>query len=75
MIHQFQIIVARLTFSMNSFILSTIENSNTLSDLRQSMEAHPELINLIDFSTDEGHKELLNLQKDKGCGPDCVPTY
>ena len=56
----------------NKFLHSVfrIEDSNTLSSLCQSMEAHPELINSIDFPVDEGHKELLNLQKDKACGPD-----
>ena len=32
-------------------------------------------INSIDFSVDEVHQELVGLQKDKACGPDCVPAY
>ena len=39
------------------------------------MEVHPDLINTIDFSVDEVHMALMNLQKDKACGPDCVPAY
>ena len=39
------------------------------------MEVHPELINSIDLSVDEVHQELVNLQKDKAGGPNCVPAY
>ena len=53
----------------------TIEDCNSLSDLRQSLEVHPDLINTIVFSVDEVHMALMNLQKDKACGPDCIPAY
>ena len=53
----------------------TIEDCSSLSDLRQSLEVYPDLNNSIDFSVDEVHMALMNLQKDKACGPDCVPAY
>ena len=53
----------------------TIEDCSSLSDLRQSLEVHPDLINSIDFSVNEVHMALINLQKDKACGPDCVLAY
>ena len=53
----------------------TVEDNNSLSELRQSLAVHPELINSIDFSVDEVHQELVNLQKHKACGPECVPAY
>jgi len=36
---------------------------------------NPELISSIDFSVDEVHKELLSLQKDKACGPECISAH
>jgi len=53
----------------------TIEDQSSLSELRQSLKMNPELISSIDFSVDEVHKELLSLQKDKACGPDCIPAH
>ena len=64
--------VARLPFSINS---STLYLLAVVSNLRQSLEVHPDLINTIVFSIDEVHIALMNLQKDKACGPDCVPAY
>ena len=52
-----------------------VEDCSSLSDLQQSLEVNPDLINSIDFSADEVHMNLVNLQKDKSCGPDCVPAY
>ena len=39
------------------------------------MEYHPDLIDTIDFSVEEVHGELLNLQGGKACGPDHVSAH
>ena len=53
----------------------TVESSNNISDLRCSLEYHPDLIDTINFSVEEVHRELLNLQRDKACGSDHVSAY
>ena len=53
----------------------TIDDCNNISYLCQSLEYHPDLVDSIDFSVEEVHSELLNLQWDKACGPDHIPVY
>jgi len=53
----------------------TVESSDNISDLRRYLEYHPDLIDTINFSVEEVHRELLNLQRDKACGPDHVSSY
>ena len=53
----------------------TVECCDNIFNLRQSLEYHPDLINTIDFSVEEVHGELLNLQGGKACGPDHVSAH
>ena len=46
-----------------------------IPNLRQSLECHPNLIDSIDFSVEQVHMELINLQRDKACGPDHIPAF
>ena len=52
-----------------------VESSDNISDLHRSLEYHPDLIDTINFSVEEVHRELLNLQRDKACGPDHVSAH
>lgn len=56
------------TFNKYFFI---IEDCN-ISNVRQPLEYHPDL---VDFSVEKVHSELLNLQQGKTCGPDHIPAY
>ena len=51
----------------------TAENCGDLSILHQSLTHHPDLIDSIDFTIEEVHAELSNLQRDKVCDPDHIP--
>ena len=53
----------------------TVENCKDVPNLRQSFVSHPDLINSIDFAVKGVHTELLNLQRDKACGPDHISAY
>ena len=50
----------------------TVEHCDNISNLRQPLKYHPNLIDTIDFSVEEVHGELLNLQGEKACGPDLI---
>jgi len=74
MIHQFQVIKTRPVLLINSFTLYLLLKTTVI--FLNCLEVHPEVINSINFSVDEVHTELVNLQKDKACGPDCtLPIY
>ena len=40
----------------------TIEDCNNISNLHQSLEYHPDLVDSIDFSVEKVYSELLNLR-------------
>ena len=53
----------------------TVENCKDVPNLCQSLVFHPDLIDSIDFAVEEVHMELLNLKRDKACGPDHISVY
>ena len=53
----------------------TTEDCSSLTSLRESIHFHPKLIDNIKFTTENVHEELVNLQRDKACGPDSIPAY
>ena len=53
----------------------TVEHCDNISNLRQSLKYHLNLIDTIDFSVEEVHGELLNLQGEKPCGPDLILSH
>ena len=53
----------------------TVEHCDNISNLRQSLKYHPNLIDTIDFSVEEVHGKLLNLQGEKACGPDLISAH
>ena len=64
-----------LIFNRYFHSVFTVERSDNLSNLRQSLEYHPDLIDTINFSVEEVHTELLNLRRGKACGPDHISAH
>jgi len=42
--------------------------------LCESTLFHPKLLDIIKFTPEDVYEELVNLQCDKACGPDCIPA-
>lgn len=71
----FLMILPRQIFSTSIFFsVFTIEDYTDLSSLRSSLQLQPPLIDSITFTADNVFHEHTNLQCDKACGPDSIPT-
>ena len=62
-------------FNKYFYSVFTADDCNDLSILYQSLIHHPDLIDSVEFSTEEVHAELSNLHPDKACGPDHISAY
>ena len=69
----FQMTLSKQLFNRYFHSIFTAENCDDLSILHQSLTHHPDLIDSIDFTIEEVHAELSNLQRDKVCDPDHIP--
>ena len=56
-------------------LVFTTDDCTDLSSLRQSIHFYPKLIDTIKFTPENVYEELVNLQRDKACGPDSIPAY
>ena len=53
----------------------TSEDCTNLPSLRESIHFYPKLIDTIKFTPENVYEELVNLQRDKACGPDSIPAH
>ena len=62
---------------MNTYFNSvfTTDDFIDLSSLHQSIHFYPKLIDTIKFTPENVCEELVNLQRDKACGPDSILAY
>ena len=51
------------------------EDKSSITSLHDSVYFHPKLIDNITFTPANVYEELVNLQRDKACGPDCIPAH